>query len=93
MVMSLMCSFFGPPCRSVHVLIMTHRCNIDDVVTCREQMELEKLASLLRSCSHTDAVDTLPQVCTPLHSVAEWLACWTRAQKGPGSNRSRDTVG
>jgi len=25
-------------------------------------------------------------------SVAEWLACWTQAQKGPGSNRSRDDV-
>ena len=25
-------------------------------------------------------------------SIAEWLACWTRAQKGPGSNRSRDAV-
>ena len=26
-------------------------------------------------------------------SVAEWLACWTQAQKGPGSNRSlRQTV-
>ena len=25
--------------------------------------------------------------------VAEWLACWTQAQKGPGSNRSRDAVG
>jgi len=24
--------------------------------------------------------------------VAEWLACWTQAQKGPGSNRSRDAV-
>ena len=23
-------------------------------------------------------------------SVAEWLASWTQAQKGPGSNRSRD---
>jgi len=22
-----------------------------------------------------------------------WLACWTQAQKGPGSNRSRDAVG
>ena len=21
-------------------------------------------------------------------SLAEWLACWTQAQKGPGSNRS-----
>jgi len=27
-------------------------------------------------------------------SVAEWLECWTHAaQKGVGSNRSRDTVG
>jgi len=26
-------------------------------------------------------------------SVAEWLACWTQSQKGPGSNRSRDAVG
>ena len=26
-------------------------------------------------------------------SVAEWLACWARVQKGPGSNRSRDAVG
>jgi len=25
--------------------------------------------------------------------VADWLACWTQAQKGPGSNRSRDAVG
>ena len=24
--------------------------------------------------------------------VAEWLACWTQAQKGLGSNRSRDAV-
>jgi len=26
-------------------------------------------------------------------SVAEWLACWTQAQNGLGSNRSRDVVG
>jgi len=25
-------------------------------------------------------------------SVAEWLECWTQAQKRPGSNRSRDAV-
>ena len=29
--------------------------------------------------------------CAP--SVAEWLACSTQAQKGPGSNHSRDAVG
>ena len=48
--------------------------------------------------------DTLPRSptssfsssCLPYHkggSVAERLACWTQAQKGPGSNRSRDAVG
>ena len=26
-------------------------------------------------------------------SVAEWLACWTQAQKGLGSNHSCDPVG
>jgi len=26
-------------------------------------------------------------------SVAEWLACWTQALKGPGSSRRRDAVG
>ena len=26
-------------------------------------------------------------------SVAEWLACWTQAQKSPGSNRTHDAVG
>jgi len=26
-------------------------------------------------------------------SVAEWLACWTQAQKGLGSSRSLDAVG
>jgi len=26
-------------------------------------------------------------------SVAERLACWTQAQKSPGSNRSRDAFG
>jgi len=25
-------------------------------------------------------------------SIAEWLAYWTQAQKGPGLNRSRVTV-
>ena len=26
-------------------------------------------------------------------SIAEWLACWTQAQKGLRTNRSRDAVG
>jgi len=32
-------------------------------------------------------------LCRMSGSVAEWLACWTQAQKGLGSNRSRDAVG
>ena len=26
-------------------------------------------------------------------TLAEWLACWTQAQKGPGLNRNRDAFG
>jgi len=28
-----------------------------------------------------------------VYTVAQWLACWTQAQKGLGSNRSREAVG
>jgi len=31
----------------------------------------------------------LKSASAPDGSVAEWLACWTQAQKGPASNRSR----
>jgi len=41
----------------------------------------------------TAAVSSENALCKPGCSVAEWLACWTRAQKGPGSNRTRDAVG
>jgi len=44
-------------------------------------------------------VDVVAEVCLCVHllhclgvSVAVWLACWTQAQKGLGSNRSRDAV-
>jgi len=30
--------------------------------------------------------------CT-IYCLAEWIACWTQALKGPSSNRSRDDVG
>ena len=40
---------------------------------------------------YTPFTFTLPYL--PLGgSVAEWLACWTQAQKGLGSNRSCDAV-
>jgi len=32
-------------------------------------------------------------ICKYGGSVAEWLACWTQALDGPGSNRSHDVVG
>ena len=45
--------------------------------------------------AHTDTAAQRPFVCdyTRGGSVAEWLEGWTQAQKGPGSNRSRDAVG
>jgi len=42
--------------------------------------------------SHTSRL-TFSQSRVQGGSVAEWLACWTQAQKGLGSNRSRDAVG
>jgi len=33
------------------------------------------------------------QICHAITAVAEWLACWTQAQKDPGSNCSRDAFG
>ena len=45
--------------------------------------------SLQLSSSLTDSIIS----CGSGGSVAEWLACWTQAQKGLGSNRSRDAVG
>jgi len=32
-------------------------------------------------------------IVTTAYSVAEWLACWTQAQKGLGSYHNRDAVG
>jgi len=45
-------------------------------------------------CTLPDA-DLTTTRCSSLEggSVADWLACWTQAQKGPGSNHSRDAVG
>jgi len=35
----------------------------------------------------------LPTYLGTIVTVSEWLACWTQAQKGMGSYRSRDAVG
>jgi len=55
--------------------------------------KLENAASFQRDAGH--AADEFSHI-LGVHdcvSVAEWLACWIQAQKGPGSNRSRDAVG
>ena len=43
--------------------------------------------------SVSSGVTVYGRAITQCGSVAEWLACWTQAQKGPGSNLSRDAVG
>jgi len=48
---------------------------------------LDQISNLVRRTHYST---TLGQVGG---SVAEWLACWTQAQKGPGSNRSCNAVG
>ena len=42
---------------------------------------------------HNDSATRLVCCCQPSLGLAEWLACLTQAQKGLGSNRSRDAVG
>ena len=56
-------------------------------------------AACLTICTHTRQVSRHCAVTANLlhwssagGSVAEWLACWTQAQKGLGSNCSRDAV-
>jgi len=41
----------------------------------------------------TGIVQEGTRLCGWLGSRRGWLACWTQAQKGLGSNRSRDAVG
>ena len=54
------------------------------------------LAEMLLRTDTTKRLSHFPPQLTNVHaygSVAEWLACWTQAQKGLGSYRSRDAVG
>jgi len=49
-----------------------------------------------REHAHAHTHTRLTAFCPGLYPgepVAEWLACWTQAQKGLGSNRSRGAVG
>jgi len=51
------------------------------------------LRGLLRFLLFLEVTDLLNLMSYKGGSVAEWLACWTQAQKGPGSNRNRNAVG
>jgi len=55
-----------------------------------------QLADWTTSCHTSPRADATRYFRSTIHTggwVAEWSACWTQAQKGPGSNRSRDAVG
>jgi len=47
----------------------------------------------LNDFGHGDGTMNIVVVIIRGGSVAKWLACWTPAQKGPGSNCSRNVVG
>ena len=57
----------------------------------RRRAAYRKLSSSLRDCE-TFHVPPLVSEKT-IRGWLEWLACWAQAQKGLGSNRSRDAVG
>ena len=62
---------------------------LDEVVEARRQQIQQRRASAL--AGYTTSSRAVAAFLGG--SVAEWLACWTRAQKGPCSNRSRDAIG
>jgi len=58
------------------------------------------VAMMQNQCASNGFISAQNHCCinNPTHtqeggSIAKWLACWTQAQKGLGSNHSRDTVG
>ena len=91
---------------SVHVLavrVVSHRVRVCAVDTQRRTVRhavsvvdepltrLQPAQTNRRYLNIRIETDALPP--SPGGSIAEWLACWTQAQKGPGSNRSSDAVG
>ena len=61
-------------------------------LTCQGLISHNYQSSYCLKLSTVIVTDEL-NVCVKCGSVAEWLACWTQAQKGLGANRSRGTVG
>ena len=77
--------------------------NVKPIHECRSTRRWEKPCIVQQQRSHhkstskhrNDVFNSFYQI-TPLTeggSEAEWLACWTQATKGLGSNLSRDAVG
>jgi len=77
--------------------------NVKPIHECRSTRRWEKPCIVQQQRSHhkstsnhrNDVFNSFYQTMPFIEggSVAEWLACWTQAQKGLGSNRSRDAVG
>jgi len=65
----------------------------DNAVTGRARSDPMTLFSGRAGIRLIDHMYARIYVATSGGSVAEWLACWTHAHKGPGPNRSRDAVG
>ena len=66
-----------------------------DTLICRRRRSAANAGSVMLSAEEGADLLVYPvnASATTGGSIAEWLACWTQAQKGLGSNRSRDAVG
>jgi len=86
-------------------VILAHKPRLLDVAAQLKRSAHAALGLAITVCSSA-TLSTLPSYFGQLLSlemelqhllsgglIAEWLACWTQAQKDPGSNRSRDAVG
>jgi len=64
---------------------------VDKILTDSASRGPSAVAELLFAIRRT--VTPVLQCLCGCGSVAEWIACWTQAQKGLGSNRSRNAAG
>jgi len=82
---------------NIHVHINQNHCLqcFDSVVEKQEGLKMLCHLSLKNVFQNkwTTHVCLKKSVKTEGGSVAEWLACWTQVQKGPGSNYNHDAVG